>query len=205
VHERRVRALEGALPHELHQPLVCVLRPRDGQQPRGVAVEPVHDPGPLGIAARAAAGQRIDERVAAVPRAGVDDQPGRLVDDQDVLVLPDDVRRGRRDNRSRCLLLRQLDLLAACEAEALRPRASVDERAPGDGALCRRPRAEQAREEAVEALAGGVRRDVQAHRAATSSGRRPGGFGARSAANSASSSMITPIQMKLSARLNAGQ
>jgi hypothetical protein len=82
----------------------------DHQEPARVAVEAVDDAGPCDardaavvVAARA---ERVDERPAPVAGRRVDHEAGRLVDDQQVLVLVDDVdrdlgRRGdlRRDDR----------------------------------------------------------------------------------------------------------
>ena len=81
------------------------------------------------------------------------DEPGRLVDHEQVLVLPDDraAPAGGATGRGRHLG-RQLDLLPALEPEALRARDAVDERARLDRALGRRARAEVRREEAVEPL-----------------------------------------------------
>ena len=81
-----------ALPHELREPLVGLLRARKRHQPRRVAVEAMHDTGTLGVAARHLAGQRVDERAAGMSGPWVDHEPGRLVDDEDVLVLPHDPR-----------------------------------------------------------------------------------------------------------------
>ena len=53
-----------------------------------------------GLPAADDAGERVDERAAGVPRARVDDEAGRLVDDREVLVLPGERRRlGRRRRR----------------------------------------------------------------------------------------------------------
>src|SRR6266545_7579604 len=49
--ERAVVALELAALHELLQAAMSFLRPRDDHQARGVAVEPVHDSGPVLVAA----------------------------------------------------------------------------------------------------------------------------------------------------------
>ena len=100
-------------------------RSRDDHQARGVAVEAVDDPRPLGIgAARDPAAQRVDERAARAARARVDDEARRLVDDEQVLVLvcdrDVDRRRGRR-RRGRGRL--EHDLLPALEPVALRARA----------------------------------------------------------------------------------
>ena len=95
----------------------------------------------------------------AWPARRVDDEPGRLVDDEQVLVLVGDPQVERlvraRARRSRARL--ELDLLPALEPVALRARDAVDEhRAGGEQALGRGARADlgQRGEEAVEPLAG---------------------------------------------------
>src|SRR5579862_5367214 len=205
VHEREVDPFERPLAHELAQPLECLLRARRDEQARRVAIEPVDDARALRVTAAELPHERIDERVAAMTGAGMDDEAGGLVDHQQVLVLPDDARRRRGRNRLGSLgLLGELHLLASGEPVALHARDSVDDRTAGDRALGRSARAERRGEEPVEPLAGRVGRHAQLQRAATSS-RRRGGFGARSAANSAARSIATPTTMNVSARLNAGQ
>jgi hypothetical protein len=89
----------------------------------------VHDPRPLGVAARdAVVEQRVDERPLLLARARVDDRPGRLVDDEQVLVLIGDseVDRLRDEGRGRRGRL-ELDLLPALEPVALRAAGAVDE------------------------------------------------------------------------------
>jgi hypothetical protein len=103
----------------------------------------VHDPGPLRIAAGdAAVEEALDERAGGVPGTRVDDQPGRLVDDEQVLVLVGDpqverllLQLGRGEDSGV-----ELDLFATGQPVALRARFPVD----GDGAggqetLCRGP------------------------------------------------------------------
>jgi hypothetical protein len=103
----------------------------------------VHDPGPLRVAAgEASVEQALDERAGSVPGTRVDDEPGRLVDDEQVLVLVGDpqverllLQLGRGEDSGV-----QRDLLAADQLMALRARLPVD----GDGAggqetLCRGP------------------------------------------------------------------
>ena len=136
-------------------------------------------------------------------RARVDDEARGLVDDEQVLVLPHDGRRGRRRGLRGRLGRTQLDLLPALEPVALRTRDAVDERARLDGALGGRARADVVGEEAVEPRPGRLaagpgaspRGDVE---------RRRGGRGRRSAATSASRRIATPTTMKESARLKAG-
>ena len=72
-------------------------------------------PGPRHAAdageARAAMGdQRVDERAVGIAGAGMHDEPGRLVDDDDGVVLVDDVERN-------CLRLRGLALTGARHAD----------------------------------------------------------------------------------------
>ena len=77
-HERDVAALDLAPREHRHQLGVRLLRLRHHEQARGVAVEPVHDPGPLRIvAARRAAAQRLRERGPRVPGRRVDHQARR--------------------------------------------------------------------------------------------------------------------------------
>jgi hypothetical protein len=81
------------------------------------------------IAARRPAEEPVDERAGGVPRRRVDDNPRRLVDDQQVLVLVGNLERDllRRELRLRRLRLER-DLLAPGQPVALRPALSVDKR-----------------------------------------------------------------------------
>ena len=58
----------------------------DDHQAGGVAVEPVDDPGALGLAAAEQVAERVHEGVAAVAGRRVDDEAGGLVDDRQALV-----------------------------------------------------------------------------------------------------------------------
>ena len=67
-------------------------------QPGGVLVEPVHDAGAAdaadaGQACAAMGDQRVDQRAGLVAGGGMHDQALRLVDDDDVVVLVDDIER----------------------------------------------------------------------------------------------------------------
>ena len=77
-----------------------VLGAGDDEQAGGVAIEAVDDPRPLVVTAgRVELEQPVDERPGRIARPRVNDEAGRLVDDEEVLVLPDDVeihRLGRR-------------------------------------------------------------------------------------------------------------
>ena len=81
----------------------------DDHQPRRIAVQPVHDPGPaLGPAGqrRAASHQRVHQRVVPVARRRMHHQTGRLVDDREMLVFVDDRQRnGGRLERAGGLVL----------------------------------------------------------------------------------------------------
>ena len=78
--------------------------PRDHQQTARVAVEAVDDPGPLDTGdpapgrSVAVGEQGVDQGVAGMTGRRVDDEPGGLVEDQQVVVLVDDRQRdlGRR-------------------------------------------------------------------------------------------------------------
>jgi hypothetical protein len=75
--------------------------------------------------------QAVHERPGRVPGSRMDDQPGRLVDDEQVLVLPRDPQLHllRHELGGPALGRVQLELLAAGEAEALRACRAVDEHA----------------------------------------------------------------------------
>ncbi len=81
-------------------------------QPGGVLVEPVHDAGPLdaadaGEAVAAMGDQRIDQRAGGVAGGRVHHEARRLVDDDELVVLVDDVERDRFALRLRRLRRRQ--------------------------------------------------------------------------------------------------
>jgi hypothetical protein len=125
-----------------------------------------------------------------------------LVHDEEMLVGVADRELRRRNRR---LLDRgggslDLDLLPACELVALPAGLSVHEHGSSrQQPLCRGPGAHvgQPGEIAVEPLSRGLGRDPQV--------QRVDARGSRSARRSAASRIPTPITMKLSARLNAGQ
>jgi hypothetical protein len=107
----------------------------------------------------------------------MDDEPRRLVDDEEVLVLVRDVQvhRLRLERRHRRLRGLELELLAAGELVALLPRASVDE----DAALAQQPLGDRAgadlgqrSEEAVEPGARRVVRNADVRGAALGPRRR---------------------------------
>src|ERR1700737_2658323 len=67
------------------------LVPRPHRQTRGVAVQPVNNPRPLGTPDRrpagAAAEQAMDQGAGRMARPGMHDEAGRFVDDDQVVVL----------------------------------------------------------------------------------------------------------------------
>ena len=200
--EREVLALEPAPLHERPQALVRLLAARDDDQPGRVAVEAVDDPRPLGIAAGERPASPWTSVPVACPAPGWTTSAGRLVDDEQVLVLvrdPQVERLGLRDRRRLRRVLGELDLLPAGEPVALGPRPpSTEHGAGGEQPLGRRARADpdpaRKRSSRSPAADSGTRR-----------GRDTRRRGPRSAATRAPSRIATPITMKLSARLNAGQ
>ena len=103
------------------------------EQPRGSAIEAVDDAGPPWVrAARCAAGERLGERPGSVPARRMHHDPGRLVHDEQVLVLVDDVVRRVAGLRGRPRVgLVDRDAFAAGEAMALRPHRPVHPHMPG--------------------------------------------------------------------------
>ena len=129
----------------------------DDQQPGGVAIEPMDDPRPPRLlAAGGPPLERLGERPGPVTARGMHDHPGRLVDDQQVLVLVGDAevralvhRCDRRRPPSGTIV--DLDRLAGLDEVALGRERAVDEHAAGvDQRLRSRARAERLRQEPVE-------------------------------------------------------
>ena len=161
----------------------------DDHEAGGVFVEPMDNPGAPDPAdpretVAAARDQRVDEGAAGMAGRGMDDEPGRLVDDDKMLVLVDDVERQILPDHGRIGWRRRLenDPRAFGEAERRIARrravdldlAGLDQRLePGarecDAALGRGPA-----EEPVEPLAG-PRRVDQESLGARRHGERAGG------------------------------
>ncbi len=110
--------------------------------------------------------QRVLQRVVRVARAGMHDETGRLVHDQDVCVLPgDDERQRLRDVRDGVLVGRvELDTFAAADDVARPQHAAIDaQHAVVDPALQARARElrQGVGQRLVEAPSGRLRRQAQ--------------------------------------------
>ena len=182
-----------------------LLGARDDEQAGGVAVEPVDDPGPVRrVAAGEAADQPVDERPRRVARRRVHDDPRRLVDHEQVLVLVGDTQRNVLADDLSARHLRELDLepLPALQPAALGDALAVQRRRPAfDQALGRTAGADlrHSGEKPVEPLAGGPGGNDERL------GRQKRGRREVSPSSSARNRIPTPITMKESARLKAGQ
>ena len=87
-----ISAIDAALSKIARQRLMRRLGLGDDDQPACVLVEPVHDARPAhpadpGEAGAAMRNQRIDEGAVRMSRRRVDDEPGRLVDDDQMCIL----------------------------------------------------------------------------------------------------------------------
>ena len=159
-------------------------------------------PGRLGrVAAGEVADQPVDERSRRVARRRVHDDPRRLVDHEQVLVLVGDPQRNvlANDLAARRLRKLELELFPALQPAALGSALAVQRRRPAfDQALGRAAGADlrQSGEKPVEPLAGGLGGDDEPQKR----GRRE-----VSPSSSARNRIPTPITMKESARLKAGQ
>ncbi len=170
--EREVLARDLARGELRLQRAVHVVVLGDDQQPARVAVQAMDDPRPPGLLAAAGApGQRLRERALAMPARRVHDDARGLVDDDQMLVLQSDGELRHRSVRAQLLdvlgSVVDRDMLAAGDAVVLAHGRTVDEHPTGDDhALCARARAQPLREQHVEPLAGGLRRELElAHHA----------------------------------------
>ena len=80
---------------ELGKTVMRRVRLRGHQKPGSIPVEPMHDSGPFhssdsGEACAAMGEERIDERPRFMSGGRMHHEPGRLVDDEQILVLEDD-------------------------------------------------------------------------------------------------------------------
>src|ERR1700722_3843877 len=178
--ERQIFAFERAgaavVGEEVGEALMRGVGFGDDEEPGRVLVEPVHDTGPLDPAdarqARSAmADQRVDQRARRVARRRMDDEPGRLVDHDQMIVLVDHGKFDVLAQKGRVLRHGRLEDDARARSEARRRiarnlfvdshLARLDQRLePGArerNASCRRRLAQ----EPVEPLAGVLIADVE--------------------------------------------
>src|SRR5664280_3604536 len=94
-HQRQILALDLAPAHEPAQPEKGRFAAGHDHQPRGVAVEPVDDAGPLGrlSPARSVCDQSVRQRPGRSAGARMNRDAGRLIDYEQVLVLVDESER----------------------------------------------------------------------------------------------------------------
>ncbi len=175
--ERQVLALDAPLAQLLLHRAQNRLALGRQQQAAGVAVQAVHDAAAVGV--DAARGERLRQRAGPVAGRGMHDQAGRLVDDEQRVVLVGDVERDGRPRRRhvagrRRLRLGHLDDLAGGDDVALGPRLPVDgDQAGVDQALRARAAAQRLGQHVVEPLPRLVVTDRSSHRARRSGRSRP--------------------------------
>ena len=106
-------------------------------EPARVAVDAMHDAGAqraadAGETVAAVVEQGVDQGAVRMARRGMDDEPARLVDDDDVVVLVDNVQRDvlRNGVDGRGLFGGEFDLLVSRELVALVRRFAVHEDTP---------------------------------------------------------------------------
>ena len=137
----------------------------DDEQPGGVAVEPVDDPGPDGVLPTGRAPrERLRQRPGDVAPGGVDDDSRRLVDDQQAVVLVGDPEINALDDRPDPSGAREPDLdeLAGPDHVPLGPALPVHQHIVCvDQALGAGAGAEWRCQESVQALPGGLLGDRQ--------------------------------------------
>src|SRR5881397_2233426 len=96
-YKRRVHACDRAPLDGAGESPVREITLRDDEQPRGVAVETMHDAGPALARAfrqrRPSPHEHVHETVAPVAGTGVHDESRRLVEHREMLVLVDEIQR----------------------------------------------------------------------------------------------------------------
>ena len=183
--EREVLARHRARLQLAHEVGVRRQRLRDDQEAARVLVEPMHDAGARHARElRRVMQQRVEQRAVAVAGARMHDEPGRLVDDEERVVLGNDRQRDRLGQTTPI----SCGSDAACTTTRSPPR-TCPRRRRGDGRPASRGRRrssleaaarelrQRARERLVEALARGIRRQRRAHARRSRRGdvRRDGG------------------------------
>ena len=96
--DRQIAPLDAVRRELRGQPFMGDVGLGDDQQPGRILVDPVHDPRPRHPADAAKppgamVEQGVDQRAVEIARRRMDDHPGRLVDDQQMLVLEHDFQR----------------------------------------------------------------------------------------------------------------
>jgi hypothetical protein len=165
------------LPHERLEPRVRELGLRDDEEPRRIPVDAVHDPAPLFVASARDAHEPVDERSRLMAGRRMDDEAGRFVDHEQLVVLVRDVQTELLAlRRLRFRGRRELDVLPTLKPPRLRARDTVDEHADVDYALGGSAGTDVLRDERVEPRAGCVVRNAYAQdgprRAARAAGCR---------------------------------
>ena len=131
-HERLVAPLERVTADEVAQATVRLFASRHDQQAGRVAVDAVDDPRPVRhLASGDAPEEPVHERPRRMPGRRMHHDPGRLVHDEQVLVLVRDPERELLGLELARVRVRRLEdqLLAAREPVALGPRFAVEKRA----------------------------------------------------------------------------
>jgi hypothetical protein len=88
--EGDIAPLERAVANEVLEPVIGLLRAGHDEQARRIAVEPVHDAGAVLLPTPGPSGETVDERTARVAGRRMNDDTGRLVDDEQLIVLVGD-------------------------------------------------------------------------------------------------------------------
>ncbi len=209
--EREILAFERAPPNEALQATEGLLAAGDDEQARGITIEAVDDASAVGRPARCpTSAERPGERPLRMIGTGMDDDTGRLVDDEQVLVLPGDVQArglGFRLQLGRSFRWLETNLLTPAEPVALRPSDTVHEHFPsGDESLRSGPGANGGllREEPIQP------QPCRGHRYADRDQERSVDApcrlrGLRSPASIVPMRRTTPTTMQTSAMLKAGQ
>jgi hypothetical protein len=104
MHDRQIAPGDRVILELPRQPMMRPVRLRHHDKPRGILVDPVHDPRPLRPAdpreaVAAVMKKRVDQRPRRRAGRGVDDHPDRLVDHDQVGILPDHRQRNRLRQR----------------------------------------------------------------------------------------------------------
>ena len=132
MHQRYVFALDLATAHHPLQRVERLLVARDDEKPRGLLVETVHDPRAILFSTprQSARGEHARERWSRRARRRMRHEPDRLVDNDEVLILIEDLRfEHLRDFQLDLLDLRLVDRddLTALDARAAGLDLAVDQ------------------------------------------------------------------------------